>query len=169
VRSDRGRSGPVGAHPRRGHCSKRWLAQCGVTRPLYTIASTCVFVGEIAWAKRAVYVARLRFHDAGLRYASRAAGQARRARPDFAFKVLNPLQRFRFEGGCGARYRSLPNALNLRHSPVKSRDQFVQLAYDLRPGAARRCGLQRHRLHPCVASVVRRAGFQTSPQREQRQ
>src|SRR5688572_24901644 len=26
-----GRSGPVGAQPRRGHCSKRWLAQCGMT------------------------------------------------------------------------------------------------------------------------------------------
>src|SRR4051794_12430227 len=41
-----GRSGPVGAHPRRGHCSKRWLAQCGVTDSLYTIACCCVFADE---------------------------------------------------------------------------------------------------------------------------
>jgi len=87
----------------------------------------------------------------------------------FAFELLNPLQRFRVESDGGTRYRNLANALNLGNSPVKSRDQFVQLAYDLHLGNLRRSGLWRHRRHRGVGSVARRAGFQISPQREQRQ
>jgi hypothetical protein len=41
------------ARTREGALLERWLAQCGVTGPLYTIARRCVFAGAFVSAAQA--------------------------------------------------------------------------------------------------------------------
>jgi len=83
-----------------------------------------------------------------------------------AFELFNPLQGFTFEIRGGPRDGNLSHAFDAWDSPVERRNQLVQFANGPRSIELLGC---RALDHARLACVIRRAGFQISPQREQRQ